>query len=688
MLCATCASAFSSTTRSGPHHKTIHDLRSAAELQKCSICLTLIAIARRHGEPNWTQLQDGYLDCRFDFKQDIRGRWAFIINGRLRTSPLNRYPEPALGRDKEKDEKPRLPLANEGLFGAYQLIHTPDTGSITHNQLTSRQEQFTSIPSSTFDGFRNSAVPSDTGDPKLAELGKAWLYNCLHNHKLCNSSRDGDWYPPRLLDVTGCEPRLLIPEIDKPSGPYATLSHCWGPNPTFLQLTLENLESFRVKIPLSSLPKTFQDAIVTTKRLELKYLWIDSLCIIQSGPGSEEDWRDHTLTMRSVFSNCVLNISASRARCADDGCFTTRDPALVLPCPVDWHGFPKGSLRRYQVIHLSFWFCRLHDVPIAERAWALQERLLAPRTLHFSIDQLLWECSELPVACETFPHGPPCKMDVPFFSPFDALSPSRSFLTPGISELRLWECILQDYTRRKLSRPFEDKFVALAGIIEHITSLPGFNGGAYVAGLFRNHLPLALLWHINSSAATVASRAEKYRAPSWSWASLDRPADFSYSPRTGTTLVTIDNVVVDLVDKRNIAGQVRSAELELHGVLFVAALETTRIYTSIIRPRDLRMKVDLGEGRMASAGACLDDIRDEPQGEQHTVVVLPVNYAAREPSRSEGRFSSLDGLVLRAIDDGIRPRYVRLGTFSAYDADAQELREVVKTRPRQPIVMV
>ena len=126
------------------------------------------------------------------------------------------------------------------------------------------------------------------------------------------------------------------------------LSHCSGPDQTFLQLTADNLDNFHIKIPFASLPRTSQDAVVTMKRLQLKYLWIDSLCILQTGEGSLEDWRKRTGVMRSVFSNCMLNIAASRARCAEGGCFAVRDLLFVQPCIVRWHEFRNEDMRHFR----------------------------------------------------------------------------------------------------------------------------------------------------------------------------------------------------------------------------------------------------------------------------------------------------------------------------------------------------
>ncbi|KAF2243629.1 heterokaryon incompatibility, partial [Trematosphaeria pertusa] len=74
-----------------------------------------------------------------------------------------------------------------------------------------------------------------------------------------------------------------------PEEPYAILRHCWGANPKFLTLTSTNMVEPRQGIKVSLLPRNFQDAISICKQLRLPYIWIDSLCIVQSGEGSEED---------------------------------------------------------------------------------------------------------------------------------------------------------------------------------------------------------------------------------------------------------------------------------------------------------------------------------------------------------------------------------------------------------------
>ena len=104
------------------------------------------------------------------------------------------------------------------------------------------------------------------------------------------STRSGKWQPERLVFVgqleSGEDVRLCDCEDLKEHSSYVTLSHCWGQTP-ICGLKKENVLNLRAKIPVSKLPKSFQDAIIITRKLGIEYVWIDSVCIIQD---SHDDW--------------------------------------------------------------------------------------------------------------------------------------------------------------------------------------------------------------------------------------------------------------------------------------------------------------------------------------------------------------------------------------------------------------
>lgn len=189
------------------------------------------------------------------------------------------------------------------------LIATPEICSGSTQDLLSAQ------------GLKNATL---TSADDVIGLARHWMQNCLHRHKTCTNTVDTPWYPRRLLYVSGGLVKLQDTRLQQPHEPYVTLSHCWGGTNTsgFATLTRSNMEKYLDAIGLDSLPKTFTDAINITTRLGFNYLWIDSLCILQSGPGSKQDWLDHTTEMRHVYTNCALNISADAAQSPVDGCYS------------------------------------------------------------------------------------------------------------------------------------------------------------------------------------------------------------------------------------------------------------------------------------------------------------------------------------------------------------------------------
>src|SRR5450432_78162 len=97
-----------------------------------------------------------------------------------------------------------------------------------------------------------------------------------------------------MLDLQDPQfPKLVISAVDKCEGVYITLSHRWG-GAGMIRLISDTFDEFRTNIPLSMLPQTFKDAITVTKHLDVRYLWIDSLCILQD---SKDDLRRESARM-------------------------------------------------------------------------------------------------------------------------------------------------------------------------------------------------------------------------------------------------------------------------------------------------------------------------------------------------------------------------------------------------------
>ncbi|KAH9215384.1 hypothetical protein DL95DRAFT_298875, partial [Leptodontidium sp. 2 PMI_412] len=111
-------------------------------------------------------------------------------------------------------------------------------------------------------------------------LIRSWMDECLVGHgHFCPSSVISS-LPTRVIDVGNAEtpPKVVITNGD--SGRWLALSHCWGTNVRFV-LESSNLLARQQSLSLEDMPSTFSDAIQATRRLGYKYLWVDSLCVIQ-----------------------------------------------------------------------------------------------------------------------------------------------------------------------------------------------------------------------------------------------------------------------------------------------------------------------------------------------------------------------------------------------------------------------
>ena len=136
-----------------------------------------------------------------------------------------------------------------------------------------------------------------------------WMRQCLENHMKCSNNMQPSSYPTRPLQLSESKVRLVIPSQETISGPYATLSYCWGDVKAEWALTTSNLgRRWDEGIALSSLPVAFQEAVAFARGLSICYLWIDSLCIVQSGDEGQ-DWQMECSIIQNVYENCILNIS-------------------------------------------------------------------------------------------------------------------------------------------------------------------------------------------------------------------------------------------------------------------------------------------------------------------------------------------------------------------------------------------
>lgn len=284
------------------------------------------------------------------------------------------------------------------------------------------------------------------------------------------------------------------------------LSHCWG-GQVPVQLKLANIDQFRKAI-LSDLPTTFSDAIHVTRTLGKQYLWIDSLCIIQD---STKDWDNEVVLMQRIYENAWCSIAATKAKNSSEGLFSAREPVSVRPVVVhtSWHSIQSEP---YALWDLGILDSHIDETPLMRRGWVVQERILAPRILHFGQGQILWECCSLR-ACETFPRGLPGNTSFkPSMETKSLETEMIPFTTPELQAFRLWQAHVNFYTQCNLTMSHKDKLLAISGIARKIGPPDD-----YAAGLWRSVMVRQLRW----TAAPGCTRPSTWRAPSWSWASID-----------------------------------------------------------------------------------------------------------------------------------------------------------------------
>ncbi|RSM20689.1 hypothetical protein CDV31_000376 [Fusarium ambrosium] len=304
------------------------------------------------------------------------------------------------------------------------------------------------------------------------------------------------------------------------------------------KLKKTNINEFMQRIRPADLPFTFHDAIRLCRNLGIRYIWIDSLCIIQD---SKKDWLKESSNMGKVYEYSFCNIAATSASSVQGGLYSWRDSHLITPhtTRINW----KGHEGEYIFFLDSHWFESISRAHLNGRGWVFQERLLSPRTLHFS-SQLFWECRTLK-ACETYPCGLPSEPSILGDDVDQTFPGSTKDWRDGLERdgFGYWELLMQMFCRCYLTKE-SDRLAAIAGIASQAQPLLN---DEYLAGLWKSQLPHVLLWKLQNMVGQedlIVTRPTKYRGPSWTWASLDfEAANINILDREG-----IDRQLVEITE--------------------------------------------------------------------------------------------------------------------------------------------
>ncbi|KAK0625839.1 heterokaryon incompatibility protein-domain-containing protein [Immersiella caudata] len=527
----------------------------------CSVCKELPCEKRRWGAMIDQRDRDGFewTIMRYNLpgnfgglekraREGCEGCWFFYDT--LRDHVYRRWHEPTPWT---------VPIDPE------QKVHLESrTGSVTHYELGIENEsrrcrldlrKATDLKSQ--HDF-SPQVPTNPSDDACWGTALGWLKTCSTEHTSCIASAVAPILPKRIIalapDNEPIAARLILPAPNT-TARFVALSHCWGSqdNP-MTKLTLNNQTEWQQQhdgIDIQSLPRNFRDAITITRRLGIRYLWIDALCILQD---STADWAAQVPKMADIFGTATLVLSATSAKHCDEGIlqprFSTCSPLLgpskswflTRPKP----SFTAGTLES-----------EINAGHLISRGWAFQERMVAQRLLHYTTAGMIWECSthvcsELPwvkseqnkrsisilVAASRrnrqddgsdptpTPKTTSSRVWPKFLLPYRLARKKKKKMADTEVDagvfIKEWINCITLYSSRDLTFP-SDKLAAVAGLAATFqASLPP--AGEYLAGTWSRYMATCLGWakQVSYHQNKLPSLSDKvFRAPSWSWAAGD-----------------------------------------------------------------------------------------------------------------------------------------------------------------------
>ncbi|KAF7512264.1 hypothetical protein GJ744_001832 [Endocarpon pusillum] len=374
----------------------------------------------------------------------------------------------------------------------------------------------------------------ESGETSIAiSRARKWLDDC-------DCSPVGATLPSRVID-TGVDFHDSFVKLHETTGheqetKYTTLSYCWGKS-RYFSTTKATLEEKKCQITIQELPKTYRDAILLTRELGIRYLWIDSLCICQD---DTDDWERESAKMSSIYSDAFLTIGADRAANSSEGflglrpsreyvefeyiCGSLRGTVMAFNLPLIEEARPA--------VLLAF-----GDEPLSKRAWAFQERVLPRRILHYGTEQMFFECNEgLRAEDGTISRLRYYSLGEKWANDTERSEGQLELSSRRTELLYSWNNLLCSYGPRKLTRP-SDKLPAISGLAKIYAERIG---DEYIAGLWRNSLVEGLVWR-----GFGCRRVSEYRAPSWSWASMDGMPGTDRRHRSDIIIADVEDIKVE-----------------------------------------------------------------------------------------------------------------------------------------------
>lgn len=432
----------------------------------------------------------------------------------------------------------------------------------------------------------------------------------MQEHSTCEGDLASE-LPSRVISIDNedgtCRLHISLPgERAK----YIALSHCWGHPDTVPRTNQDSLELHKKEIPKEILSTTFKDAIAITKQLGLQYVWIDALCIVQD---SKQDWAAEAAKMGQYYEGAYVNISVVSSRDGRGGCLTERqsrsEVRLQAAQELDGGVFVRlphqhvyeNYLQTGSIIDASKQAEVLPIIkgvasrfPLIWRKWCFQERMLSNRVVHYTRDELVWECKEGVVCeCESktreiSAYGTKWQTSYVLENPDDTVGAFSAYLN-----------LVEEYSMRALTFPTDvlPAFSAMARKFEN-------HLGEYHAGLWTRGLAEMLCWNVSKLSKVPfvqqAQRPSQYCAPTWSWASIQGPVEFEYNKlqtehSNNAQVISVSSEKID-EDK---FGRIEMAKLTLEAFSIRCKISSVDIDKSLIYfegwQRGYECKIDIEE---------------------------------------------------------------------------------------------
>lgn len=419
-------------------------------------------------------------------------------------------------------------------------------------------------------------VVSDSFSKPAFERAAKWLSYCLDHDKECKALTS-NFMPRRLLNVGSwqgtCDPFLFDPVE---TAPYACLSYCWGTDvDDVLRTTKGNLESHYHAIPFSLLPRTIRHAVILCRGLGIPNLWVDSLCIVQD---DKDSWLHDSAQMSEIYLNSHVTIAAEEPASCKLGFLGNQrfgssewQRRCIADVPVEAGGPGKEIFIRAKDVHSEE---QNERFSLDKRGWCLQESILPNRRLCFNGNEMIWECS-----CRKI-----CECGHVLWAPRSARygTLGASIKSGSSRPYEDWRALVEEYSDRSLTQK-TDKLSAVSGLAKMINNILRDAEGAsdiYLAGLWKREFLSDLTWCVVSFGPESQS-AQHYRAPSWSWASVDGSVRYEFWKRVSTWKYTprqeADCAIDEVICRNSLSSDPTSPVIAAHAVLtgLLAPVELT-----------------------------------------------------------------------------------------------------------------